>query len=284
MSPYFALNIIYGVLDFFEGVQVTPSNKCGFAYIVVVVRADAPCGVTLYMDIAANQRLLYKIKKIQDGDQTVLEKLIDDYKPFILKITVQFCKRMLVWGHDDELSIGLIAFDTAVNTFDPDKEIPFPSYCRVVINNRLKDYARTQIKHHNVIQLDQTNLNIYLEGKLAQDDYVNKEIEEERRQELEHLESILADYSFGFEDLAEVSPKHRDTRQTMLDIARKLAESEELWSMLTNKKMLPLNELEKACGIKRKTLERGRKFIIASAVILHDAEHFRYLISYVDFS
>lgn len=236
----------------------------------------------LSMDLIADGSLLHNIIKIQDGDQTTLEKLIEDYKPFILKTAVQFCKRMLVWGHDDELSISLIAFDAAVTTYDPGKEVPFLSYCRVVIVNRLKDHARSQVKDQKLVQLDDGALNNYLEGKVAQEAYLRKSIEDERREELEHLENILADYSIGFEDLVEVSPKHQDYRKTLLLVARKLTQTDELWNMLTSRKRLPLNELEEACGVKRKTLERGRKFIVACAVILYNIDQFIHLSSYIN--
>ncbi|MEQ8237154.1 MAG: RNA polymerase sigma-I factor [Syntrophomonadaceae bacterium] len=235
------------------------------------------------MDSIAHQSLLDSIRKIQNGDQNLLEKLIDDYRPFIMKTVAQFCKRMLVWGHDDELSIGLMAFDSAVNTYDPDKKIPFQSYCRVVIVNRLKDYARTQVKYENLIHLCDEDLNKYFEGQIAHEDYLNKAIEAERREEMEHLESLLSEYSIGFEDLVDASPKHKDSRKTLLEVAHKLAQNEELWKMLNSKKQLPLNELEKICGVKRKTLERGRKFIIASAVLLYNINQFIYLGSYINF-
>lgn len=234
------------------------------------------------MDLVIDPSLLNDITRIQNGDQDTLEKLIHDYKPFILKTAVQFCKRMLEWGHDDELSIGLMAFDSAVTTYDPTKKIPFMSYCRVVIVNRLKDYVRQQSKYQNIVPLDHEELNVYFEGLIAQEDYINRTIEDERREEMEHLESILSDYNIGFEDLIQVSPKHRDSRETLFQVARKLTQTDELWKMLTTRKQLPLNELEKACGVRRKTLERGRKFIIATAMILANLDQFIYLSSYIN--
>lgn len=236
------------------------------------------------MDPIARPSLVEDIKKIQDGDQVALEELIEEYKPFIKKTAVHFCKRMLVWGQDDELSIGLMAFDSAVRTYDPGKEIPFQAYCRVVIVNRLKDYARNQFKYQTLVQLGDEDVNTYFEGQVAQQDYLKRCIEEERREELECLEEMLSAFSIGFEDLVDVSPKHRDSRQTLLQVARHLAQTEELWDLLTSRKHLPLNELEKACGVKRRTLERGRKFIIASAVLLYNVDQFIHLNSYIDFS
>ena len=150
------------------------------------------------MDLVADQSLFISIKKIQDGDQNALQRLIEQYKPFIMRTTSQFCKRMLAWGHDEELSIGLVAFNSALNTYDLKKETPFLSYCRVVIENRLKDYVRSQAKYHGIVHLDNDHVNNYLEGKVAQEEYLNKTIEDERRQEMEHLEEILSDFSISF--------------------------------------------------------------------------------------
>jgi len=233
------------------------------------------------MELVAEPNILNCISKIKAGDQTALEKMIEDYRPFIMKTTVQFCKRMLEWGHDDELSISLMAFNSAVDTYDPGRQTNFLSYCRVVIGNRLKDYVRQQVQHQHVVQLDDEAMNNYLEGQAARDEYLNQIIEHERREELERYEEMLSLFSIGFEDLIAVSPKHQDYRETLFKVARKITQSDELWKILTHKKQLPLNELEKACGVKRKTLERGRKFIIACAVLLGNLDEFIHLGTYI---
>lgn len=236
------------------------------------------------MDSVAYQRLIKTITMIKDGDQSALEKLVEEYKPFILKTVNQFCKRMLDWGRDDELSIGLIAFNSAIDTFDAEKQVPFLPYCRIVIVNRLRDYARKEVKYQNLFQLDDETVATFLESQLAQDEFLKRTIEDERREELEQYENILSQYSISFEDLVEVSPRHRDSRKTLFAVAHELANTDSLMEHLITKKQLPLNELGKACSINRKTLERGRKFIIASAIILYRPDQFVYLRSYINFS
>jgi RNA polymerase sigma factor len=236
------------------------------------------------MDYNTYQQLLNTITGIKNGDQSALEKLVEEYKPFILKTASQFCRRMLEWGRDDELSIGLIAFNSAIDAFDPDKQVPFLSFSRLVILSRLKDFARKEGKYQSVYQLDDETLASSLEGQITRDDYLNRTIEDERREELERFENMLSAYSISFEDLVEVSPRHSDSRLVLLGAACKLAQTASLMEHLTTKKQLPLNELEKACGVKRKTLERGRKFIVASALIINMPDQFIYLRSYINFS
>jgi RNA polymerase sigma factor len=233
------------------------------------------------MDSGTYQDLLNTLVKIRNGNRPAREKLVEEYKPFVLKTANQFCRRALEWGRDDELSIGLIAFNSAIDTFDADKQVPFLPYCRIVIVNRLKDYVRKESKYWNQGTLDDEALS--LESRTAWDHYVNRTIEEERQEELERFEEVLAAYSISFEDLVEVSPRHRDYRLTLFRVVSRLVQADSLMAYLISKKQLPLGELEKSSGVKRKTLERGRKFIIASALILSKPDEFVYLRSYINF-
>jgi RNA polymerase sigma factor len=212
------------------------------------------------MDSDAYRDLLNTLIKIKNGNQSAREKLVEEYKPFVLKTANQFCKRALEWGRDDELSIGMVSFNSAIDTFDQDRQVPFLPYCRVVIENRLKDHFRKESKYRNLNLPDDENL--ILESQAAWDNYVNRTIEDERRDELEQFEKILADFSISFEDLVDVSPRHRDYRLTLFRVADRLVQVESLMEHLISKKQLPITGLEKACGVNRKTLERGRKFII----------------------
>jgi len=234
------------------------------------------------MDSKAYQQLLKMISGIKNGDQSALEKLVEEYKPFILKTATQICKRTLEWGRDDELSISIMAFHSAIDAFDPDKQVPFLSFCRIVISSRLKDFARKEGKYQSIYQLDDDTLASTLEGQIARENYVNRTIEDERREEMEIFESMLSAYSISFDDLVEVSPRHSDYRKTLLTVASQLSQTARLMEYLTSKKQLPLNELEKISGVKRKVLERGRKFIIASALILYLPNQFIYLRSYIN--
>ncbi|NLW63156.1 MAG: RNA polymerase sigma-I factor [Syntrophomonadaceae bacterium] len=235
------------------------------------------------MDLSKYDLLIKTISKIKDGDYSARERLVEQYKPFILKTASQFCHRMLEWGRDDELSIGLIAFNSAIDSFEPGRKVPFLAFCRVVIINRLKDYYRQTAKYQADYRFDDEKISDYLEHKTAWESFRSTTIEDERREEIEEYERLLSDYGISFEDLVKVSPRHRDYRINLLRAAFQLAESPLLMEYLTGRKQLPLNELEKASGLKRKTLERGRKFIIASALILSRPEQFVYLRSYIDF-
>lgn len=153
------------------------------------------------MDSGTYQGLLNTLIEIRNGNRPAREKLVEEYKPFVLKTASQFCRRALEWGRDDELSIGLIAFNSAIDAFDAEKQVPFLPYCRIVIVNRLKDYVRKESKYWSQGALDDEALS--LESREAWANYVNRTIEDERREELERFEGVLSAYSIGFEDLVE---------------------------------------------------------------------------------
>jgi len=226
------------------------------------------------------------IPAIQAGDIKAREDFILEYKPFVAKTAMSFCKRPLQWSGDDELSIALIAFNAAIDSYDFSKRVPFLPYAKVVIQNRLKDYfrktARLQVECPLITETDEGKIASPAEILASWENYRERTIEDERQEEISEYEELLAGFGIDFMSLADVSPKHRDSRQTLLRVARHVVAKPAIMRHLLEKKQLPINELVLDTGINRKTLERGRKFIIATALILHYAMDFPYIRSYIN--
>jgi len=232
-----------------------------------------------------NTELLELILKIQAGDTLAREDFITEYRPFVARTAMNLCKRSLEWGNSDELSIALVAFNSALDSYDPDKRVPFLPYARVVIQNRLKDLFRKKSRLRMECPLEtETDDGQYLSPadiQSAWEDFRNRTIEDERRDELAEYEEMLGKYGIDFETLAEASPKHTDSRQTLFRVAELVARHEEMMNQLLDKKQLPISELVLKTGVNRKTLERGRKFIIATALVFYYPMDFPYLRSYI---
>ena len=90
---------------------------------------------------------------------------------------------------------------------------------------------------------------------------------------------MLSEYGVRLSELVKISPKHQDARDRALEVARILANDPELLKFLTQRKALPLKELEKVVKVSRKTLERQRKYIITLTLIL--VGEFHYLQEYL---
>lgn len=226
------------------------------------------------------------IKKAQQGDTHVREQLLAEGKPFVRQVVCNFCHRKLEWGQDDELSIGLIAMNEAIDRYSQGRQISFLAYARMVIKCRLKDFFRREARHNNlsfeVAAADdyESPQSIYEAGQ-AWDNYVQEVAARERQDEVMEFGQLLADHGLDFQELAAASPKHTDSRENLIMVAWQLANNQQMMANLLEKSRLPLTELVLATGVNRKTLERGRKYIMAMALLFYHRHRFIYIYSYL---
>ncbi|WP_251553801.1 RNA polymerase sigma factor SigI [Neobacillus muris] len=213
------------------------------------------------------------VSLIQEGDQSLRNELIDSYKPFIAKTVSSVCKRY-IYETDDEFSIGLIAFNEAIEKYSPERGKSLLSFSEVIIKRRIIDYIRKQSKNQHISiditspsQEEDTPGNAIV-NELSLDHFHKKNDEVLRKEEILRFQSLLADFDVSFSDLVENAPKHADARKNAIEMAKLLVENQELKLMLLEKKRLPIKQLEKLVDVSRKTIERNRKYIIAIALIL----------------
>ena len=209
----------------------------------------------------------------QAGDAAAREEIILAYRPLVFRTASAFCRRPLEWGRDDELSVGLMALNEAIDTYRSEKGASFAFYAQMVIRSRLADYLRRE------------NRQARLAAAAAAQPMAAEPAEEEwlvweRAEEIRRYAQELAEFGLTFRDLVAACPKHRDTRQNLIKAARHLATTP-LFTELKRTKRVPLAELALASGVHRKTLERGRKYIIALALVLGAPEKYPYLSSYL---
>src|SRR5687768_16739089 len=79
---------------------------------------------------------------------------IEEYKPFIAAAVEKTTGRYVSYGNDEELSIGLMAFDEAIIHYDREKG-NFLSFAQNIIRRRLIDYYRKQKKHKAVTYISE---------------------------------------------------------------------------------------------------------------------------------
>ncbi|WP_042457373.1 RNA polymerase sigma factor SigI [Neobacillus dielmonensis] len=213
------------------------------------------------------------VSLIQQGDQSLLNELIESYKPFIAKTVSSVCRRY-IYETDDEFSIGLIAFNEAIEKYSPERGKSLLSFSEVIIKRRVIDYIRKQSKNQH-ISIDITSPSSEEESpgsvivnELSLDDYNKKNDERLRKEEILRFQLLLASFDVNFSDLVENAPKHADARKNAIETAKLLVENQELKRILLEKKRLPIKQLEKLVDVSRKTIERNRKYIIAIALIL----------------
>ncbi len=206
----------------------------------------------------------------QDKDE--LNKLIEEYKPFVASTVQKKVGKYMRYGYDDELSIGLMAFHEAIKAYDK-KKGKFLSFAKQVIQLRLIDYQRKKNKDKSVVYLsgeDQEKEKYYLDLGNQKAIQQHKVVEENelRKIEIEEYKSELEQWGINFADLVKHSPKQQKLRKTYKDIAVLIVREKDLLSSLTTSKRLPIAEIQKSIDIHRKKIERGRIYIIALVVAL----------------
>ena len=100
-------------------------------------------------------------------DSEAADALIRQYMGFIRSETVKFLHTAPENGHEDELSIAMLAFYEAVLAYEKSRGAFLP-YAARAIKNRLIDHYRTEKRQGNVISLD-TRLDGEEEGRTLLD-------------------------------------------------------------------------------------------------------------------
>lgn len=203
-------------------------------------------------------------------------EFIQDYKPFIASTVEKCVGRYVIYGQDDELSIGLMAFEEAINHYDESKG-NFLSFAQNVIKRRIIDYYRKEKKHQNNISVndyypdesgEDSPYDYLVTAEQIQSKYQDQEINELRRMEIMQLKVELEKFDLKFADIAKSSPKHKGTKKAYLDIVRFVVENKEIADKIKQKKYIPVADIQMATNLPRKTIERARNYVIAAVLIL----------------
>ncbi len=223
---------------------------------------------------------------------SVRNDLLVQNKKFILK-SAYYTLNRYISESDEEWSVALIAYNEAIDSWEKDRGSSFQSFAQLVIKRRLLNFLRADARFKNELMTDP----IILEGnphgeeeptafQREVQDAVSRQSQNDRRQclsdEIAALEEVLEWYPIDFFDLDKVSPKAGKTRDACGLLIAKIWRNPELYQKMRESKNLPVKELLSYTKIHKKIPERHRKFIIASAEILHGdypilQEYLRYI-------
>ncbi|WP_203290035.1 RNA polymerase sigma factor SigI [Metabacillus indicus] len=213
------------------------------------------------------------VLQIQGGDTQLQNTLIDQYKPFVAKTVSSVCKRYID-EKDDEFSIGLIAFNEAIEKYSTEKGSSLLAFAELIIKRKVIDYIRKEARNAQTVNIDLQEheegeaSQSKIEAELSVEEHQKLIEQEQRREEIVYFHKVLQEFGLSFSELMENSPKHMDARQNAIKVAQVLIEHDELKRILFAKKQLPVKQLESLVSVSRKTIERNRKYIIAMTIIL----------------
>ena len=211
------------------------------------------------------------VNSIQNGEEHLRDQLLKSYQPFIKKAVSKVCKRY-VTESDDEFSIGLIAFNHAIDQYSNEKGSSFLPFANVIIQRRVIDYIRKENKvplismDDEETEEDQSQSSILTSISLKE--YEKQNESKQRRLEILTFTNLLNEYEISFQDLVDQTPKHQDARANAIMVAKLLAQNKSLLKQFIDSKKIPVKELTKIVSVSRKTIERNRKYIIGMTIIL----------------
>lgn len=208
------------------------------------------------------------------GDQQAREDLLRKYTPLVLRVASSVSGRYVKVGRDEEVSVGLMALNEAIDRYDLSRGASFSGFSEMVIKRRLIDFYRRQGKRVEIplseleSEDEEGNPLSNVEEAQAQQMFTAAQEAADRKEEIMRYTRRLGEFGVSFSELVEISPKHGDARERAVEAARIVAQNTLFRQHLITKKELPLKHLETMVGVSRKTLERQRKYIIAVALLL----------------
>lgn len=201
---------------------------------------------------------------LADGERTIttenLEELIEQYFPFLIRTVSTVTGRYVSIEHDDAFSIALSAFAEAAERYQPDKGA-FPSFAGLVIRSRLNTWMAQESRHPESVSLEA------LREQGADFEDPSDQEQNPLKEEIQLYREELALFHLTLEDLADHSPKHRDTRERAVAIAERSSESPPIVSKTYQKKKLPVREVSKHCAVTEKIVKGSKHFILGTMLI-----------------
>ncbi len=225
-----------------------------------------------------------QITQAKNGSELAKLDLINRYKPYILNVAGHICKRYITWS-DEESSIGLLAFNKALDTYMPGNGKTFLNYAFLLIQRDLFNYlkqhkrALSSISLNSTSEEDQSAISS-MEYKQSMKVYQEKADIHSLADEILELNACLNEFHIHFKDLQDSSPKHSDSREQLNEMARKFIQYKDLTEELCKKKRFPATTFIERTGYRLKTIEKYRKYLI-TIVYIHLHPEWTHLASFI---
>lgn len=219
--------------------------------------------------ILPDKKLEKRVLLVQKGEENTRNQLIDEYKPFIQKTLSKQLGRYVEEKNDEVVSLGLIAFNDAIDRYEP-RRGPFLPFAATVIRNRTIDHLRKSSQQKvslpvsSLMKEDGTEEEVWGNNKWQPD-------LEEQAVMVEEMNSFvqrLKQFNISLDELVAEAPKHRDTRTKAVTTAHWLYSQPELRQRIMKNGRMPLKEIELHTGLTKKAVDRSKKLIIAVIIVL----------------
>jgi RNA polymerase sigma factor len=183
-------------------------------------------------------------------------EFIQSYFPFVIKCVGDYTGRYITVGDSDELSIGLIAFNEAIEKYNSAKGT-FLAFSKIVITSRLNTFLASKKECFQSESIEA--LNLVCETPPFSSDVLSYEIE--------IWKCELNKFNITFQRLMENKPKHKDTREKAIGISEVSSKNKEIVKNLYSKLKLPIEMIHRCVGVSRKVIDTSKIFITSVILI-----------------
>ncbi|CEN83732.1 sigma factor [Paraclostridium sordellii] len=202
-----------------------------------------------------------KTDNLRDIDSN---EFIKEHIPFIIKTINEITGRYICLDNDEEISIGLLAFNEARQKYDYSKGHFLP-YAKLVIKSRILNYLRKEKNNNLKESLEKLREDGF---DFSQELYNPIENQDILIEEMNILKTTIQDFGFELDDLVEESPKHKDTRNRAIDLSKKINDDNKIKESMYTKRRLPIKEISIKYVISQKIIKGSKKFIITVVIVL----------------
>ncbi|AUN15302.1 sigma factor [Paraclostridium sordellii] len=202
-----------------------------------------------------------KTDNLKDIDSN---EFIKEHIPFIIKTINEITGRYICLDNDEEISIGLLAFNEARQKYDYSKGHFLP-YAKLVIKSRILNYLRKEKNNNLKESLEKLREDGF---DFSQELYNPIENQDILIEEMNILKTTIKDFGFELDDLVEESPKHKDTRNRAIDLSKKINDDNKIKESMYTKRRLPIKEISIKYVISQKIIKGSKKFIITVVIVL----------------
>lgn len=200
------------------------------------------------------------------SDNSLKDSFIQKYTNFILSSARKATGRF-VDKSDDEFSIAIAAFNEAITRYETDKG-NFFSFASRVIHSRIVDDQRKNHMHaipFSALEQEEKD------GSVICFDVVgNNDVATDMQLEFLSAKDVLKNFDISFFDLTKCSPKIRKTKCETKKAVDFIIQNKDVLKRLKSTGVLPANLIVTKTGVNKKILDRYRKFIIATVIILSE--------------
>lgn len=197
-----------------------------------------------------------RVISLQKSTSQEKEDFIKEFTPFILSTASQRIGRYVEVENDEAYSVALQSFYKAILSFQEEKGHFLP-FAKLLIDSDLLNH----LKKEKPLEPSVDEIPFSDSQEELLDHLLLKE-------EIEVFVKDLERFGLQLEDLVELVPKHRDTKENARQLAFVLAEDEDLMNMIFRKYTLPMTRISLKYQISRKVLYGSREYILSILVVL----------------